>query len=275
MYELLTIGGVGCLAAWIIMLFLKPKKTLNKELHTMAVIPTGPELPTELDPGELKRNLDFYSGDSSALQKYVTSLRQRFETSVGIKVIEQKIREANVRKELMDTVYEMLKSEGRLRRVSQEEELEDQRLRTQLLQEQAEQQDIEGKLDRGQELASLDHDYQTKKLRRKIDSLDKEQPQPDPIQEHEEKVRVDTAKKKTDIKAAHDLKNFERDLGKEDERHLSEQKRRKRFDLASYAPCEDEAEWRETVREKEGPGALAIFEEYQLFVDELEGRHEQ
>ena len=119
MYELLITAGGLCLAAWVALLFTRQKRPLHEEIRAMERYQPGAALPVELDPAELRRNLNRYAGNQSALQTYVGSLRERFEVSVGMKVIEQKIRETNVKKELLDTAYEMLKSAGRLYRLPQ------------------------------------------------------------------------------------------------------------------------------------------------------------
>ena len=176
-YTLLLILGVVCLAAWVIMLFLKPKSGPRGDL--VGVV-RAMNISSDLNPKEIQRNLTFYAGDRSALQIYVSGLRERFEMHVGIKVIAQKIREANVRKELLDAACEMLQAERGLQRLPQVEDLKDAQVKTQLLEEQQKQEKIQRDMRGAQEIADLDLEYNKKKRRKDIADLDKEPPESKP-----------------------------------------------------------------------------------------------
>ena len=183
MFELLIVLGIVCLAVWFVMLFQKSRSTFSVE--RMEVVRTM-NTSSELDPKNLHRSLTSYAGDGSALQMYVNSLRDRFERHVGIKVIEQKVREANVRKDLLDAVIAMLKTERELQRLPREEELKDAQVETQLLGEQSKQQDLEWDIEHSGELRELEHRYKVQKLEKKTADLDRKPPEPRPKPSPEE-----------------------------------------------------------------------------------------
>lgn len=175
-YEVLVAFGIVCVLAWLALHFVKPiRRDAQAEVKTLPNSENdraGGGLPPELSPATIQHYLEAYSGDRSSLEKYVWSLRERFEGHFEIKVIEQNVRKANVRKELLDAACEMLRAERRLRRLPQKEDLKDARLETQLLEEQAKQQEVEWKIEHGEELRDLEHQHKVRDLEKKIADQD-------------------------------------------------------------------------------------------------------
>jgi len=194
MFELLIFLGIVCLGIWLVMLFQKSRPAFSSEgMEVMRMIKAS----SELDPKNLYQNLTRYAGDQSALQNYVNGLRARFDGYVEIKVIEQQVRKANVRKDLADAVIAMLRSERELNRLPDEEELKDAQIETQLLEERAKQQDVEWRLKHGDEFREHEHQYKIQEIKKKTEDLYQKpaEPKPKPSREAQLAARLAAQKK--------------------------------------------------------------------------------
>jgi hypothetical protein len=217
----------------------------------------GAALPVELDPAELRRNLNRYAGNQSALQTYVGSLRERFEVSVGMKVIEQKIRETHVKKELLDTAYEMLKSAGRLYRLPQEEAVEQQRLRTQLLEEANKQGQLEEEITRRKKVGGLQTKFEQEDLKKKITDLKRDPSAPPKPPKQPSKVKR-TAQ---EIKEQRELDTLRMEQLKE---------KLANYRQMTYAhEWQDEIAWKKNLRVNEPDDAESMILIYDQFKADL------
>jgi flagellar biosynthesis GTPase FlhF len=211
---------------------------------------------SELDPKNLHQNLTRFAGNSSALQNYVNGLRARFDGYVEIKVIEQQVLKANVRKDLADAVIAMLRSERELQRLPHEEELKDAQIETQLLEEQAKQQDIEWRIEHEEELRELEHQYKIQKLKKKTADLNQKPvehtPKPRPSREEQLASRLIAQKK------------IREQIQTEEQEELLKFRLEKRPNLAKDKQVyEDEAVWLADWREVGGDHEDFVLGEYE------------
>ena len=94
-YTLLLILGVVCLAAWVIMLFLKQKSGPGEDITGVV---RAMNISSDLNPKEIQRNLSFFwtaateeplsaiylSGGSAAIPGFATQLSQRLGVPVEL-----------------------------------------------------------------------------------------------------------------------------------------------------------------------------------------------
>jgi hypothetical protein len=252
-YVILVIVGAICLVVYLVMLFSKSRATLHEEVQVMALSPDGSKMPSELDPATLRRNLTRYAGDQSALQSYVYSLRERFEISVGIKVFEQRIREAGVKKELLARVLDLLRTEGELRRLPQEEALKEAQITTQLLRERAAQEQLQDEMGDQRKIRKLESGLKLKELEKKHADLDREaakpQQPPDPVAEYRAQAQLKTELKKIDIEEGQKIKKAQRESESAQESEMEADLQKARKD--SYPEAwESEGKWIENLEAK-------------------------
>lgn len=188
---LIVFGGI-CLAVWLVMLFRKSRTAFPVQGMEVASRMNM----ADLNPENLRRNLARYADNRSALAKYVTSLKSRFEGRIEIKDLEQYIRKANVRKGLADAAIAMLRAEREWQRLPQEEDLIDAQVETKRLKEQVEQQDLKWKIKHEDELRELKHQYEMRELEKKTADLDRKPPEPKPRPSPREKVASKLAAEK-------------------------------------------------------------------------------
>ena len=279
--ELWIIIGIMCIVSWLVLLAFRKQKmhqeaeieikesvghTLVRQGDTMNL----PEIPNKFDENMIKNKLQVLAHqpqNQTALAHYVNGIVERHRSKVNISIIKKWLEEADVQISLINKVTEGKQADAQLRRVEREEELKDTQLETQILKEKTEQDNLLRHKSKGGELEDLRHEYEVRKLKKKVAELDKEEEKSvDPVEQERVIVRIETEKQKIRRQA-------KRELDEENRIYIENQKRMKMIQLAPSARNGSYENFQIDVEEKYGNRADYILEEYQKFVDDLESRH--